>query len=624
MKKLYLLFAGLFAFMTLQAQWVNDPANNTFIANTSADAGEIYLATNPTTGDTYVQWCQFFSNGWSPTLQRLNFEGVPQWGEDGIHIAAHEFSSMSEGLAMTTTTDGGVVSCFADYGGNTYAVKINADGTFAWGEQGEQLFGGLGFSRAEVIATDDGGIWALGFDYQNLYLQYINNTASPVVTISDEGGYRCMYGQLTLSNDNRVFVTYEKCGNGFYTDKEIFVAGYNPDGTQFCPETKLMSSQTFQVTYLHYAISDGMGGGYVYLWHPGIGGAFNTYVFHFDQSGSTTIGLNGAPIHPGDPNYYYFEASATVDPVSHDLLVVFRQTDALYEAQNQIYINRITPLGERVWKEGLLVLDNGTTPCGGLNIDAFEYGDGFAVTYFKGISQTGGSQATVEAQGFDMDGNALWSTQLCSSTYNKTGCENTTGFHDGQNIIAWVNSTDAVTGGGPGGLYGQNIGQNGEMGEVTPPTPPVPCYPPTNFGGEYTYSNGMFGILLSWDAPETTPLYYNLYINEFKDIIQIEPELNTYFIALEPDDYVVKLTAVYEHGESAFAATESGENYLFITVTNAPEYQEEELVTITKVFTLTGQQLRNVTPDALSPGVYILQGFDPKGNLINKKTYIKK
>ena len=71
-----------------------------------------------------------------------------------------------------------------------------------------------------------------------------------------------MYGQLTLSNEDRVFVTYGKCGNGFYTDKEIYVAGYNTDGTQFSAETKLMSSRTFQVTYLHHAISDGMGGGY--------------------------------------------------------------------------------------------------------------------------------------------------------------------------------------------------------------------------------------------------------------------------------------------------------------------------------------------------------------------------
>ena len=146
----------------IQAQWVNDPQNNTFIANTSADAGEIYLSTDEVSGDTYVQWSQSSSNGWSPTLQRLNYNGVPQWGDDGIHINGHTFASWSQGIAMTATNDGGVVSCFSNEAENSYAVRINADGTFPWGEQGVLLFNGNGGSRTEVIAGTDGGVWALG------------------------------------------------------------------------------------------------------------------------------------------------------------------------------------------------------------------------------------------------------------------------------------------------------------------------------------------------------------------------------------------------------------------------------------------------------------------------------
>ena len=117
MKKLGLFLAGLFAFTALHAQWVDDPATNTFLANCGNDDGELYMATNPNTGDTYIQWEGFGTNGWSPTLQRISFEGVPQWGDDGIHIGGHEFSSMSEGVAMTTTADGCVVRCFATYDG---------------------------------------------------------------------------------------------------------------------------------------------------------------------------------------------------------------------------------------------------------------------------------------------------------------------------------------------------------------------------------------------------------------------------------------------------------------------------------------------------------------------------
>ena len=615
MKKFYILIIALAFIINAKAQWTDDPATNTLLANTSADAGEIHLAYNSNTGDTYLQWCSFVGgNGWSPTLQRLNFAGEPQWGENGIHIAGHEFSSYSEGVAMTTTTDGGVVSCFAVYEGYTYAIKINPDGTFPWGEQGVQLFGGLGFSRAEIIATDDDGVWALGFDYQNLYLQYLNVATGPVITISDPGGYRCMYGQLTLSYDNRVFVTYEKCGNGLYTDKEIFVAGYNTDGTQFSPETKLMSSQTFQVTYLHHAISDGMGGGYVYIWHPGIGDAFDTYVFHFDQYGASTIGTLGTPVHTNDPAYYYIDANATVDPVSHDIIIGYRQTDAEYEAYHQLYVNRITPWGERVWGEGILVLDNGTAPFAKIRVDAFEYGDGFSVIYIKGQIQTSDA-STVEAHGFDMNGNVLWNTQICSNTYGKTGCDNTTGFHSGQNIFTWVNSNN-------GGLYGQNIGQHGEMGEVTPPTPPTPCYPPTDFQGEsyYNPATGATAAVLSWTAPETTPLHYNLYYEGLKGVIEVEPEYTSYYYELEPGDYIFKLTAWYEDCESDFALTASGDNYLLIEVTlSIPENEYEEIVDVIEVYNINGQRVNTSNINELNQGIFIVKGMTQSGKTVIQK-----
>lgn len=614
MKKFYILILALTTFITMQAQWVNDPENNTFIANTSTDAGEIYLSTNHTSGDTYVQWSQFSTNNWSPTLQRLNAAGEPQWGNDGIHIGGHEFSSYSQGVAMTATSDGAVVSCFANYDGYTYAVKINADGTFAWGEEGILLFGGQGFSRTEVTPGNDGGFWALGSDQQNLFLQYINadGTTNPMATISDQGGQVCVFGQLTLSNDNNVFVTYEKLGSGFYTDKEVFVAGYAKDGTQTSPETLLMASQTFQSTYIHYAISDGMGGGYVYIWHPGIGNSFNTYVFHFDHNGLSTIhSTDGVPVHTGDPNYLYINAYATVDPISHDLIITYIETDSQYQSECKIYVNRITLTGERVWNEGILVLDNGTTPCGYVRVDAFEYGDGFSVTYHKGISMTS-PESTVEAHGFDMNGTMLWTTTMSSNLYDRTGAQNSTGFHQGQNIIAWVNGSN-------GNLYGQNIGQNGEMGEVTPPTPPTPCIAPTNLDGTYYYSETMFGAMISWDAPETLPLHYNLYCDNTKEVIEIDAEYTSYFQEMEIGDYIFKLTAVYENCESDFALTANGDDYLLIEVTSVPENEYEEIVNITAVYNINGQTVNSNNINELSQGIYIIKGITQSGKTVVRK-----
>ncbi len=615
MKKTVLFFAGLFAFSALQAQWVDDPATNTFLANCGNDDGELYMATNPNSGDTYIQWEGFGTNGWSPTLQRISFEGVPQWGDDGIHIGGHEFSSMSEGVAMITTTDGCVVSCFATYDGFSYAVKIDPDGNFVWGEQGLQLFGGLGFSRTELTAGDDGGFWALGFDYQNLYLQYVgaDGTLGPTTTISDSGGYNCMFGQITLSLNNYVFLTYERLGSGFYTNKEIYLVGFDTNGVQISPDVLLMSEQAFQSTYIHYVVPDGLGGGYAYIWHPGIGEVFNVYVFHYDETGASTIDdTNGISVHSADPMNFYGGANGTVDPVSHDLIIAYEQTDAATQSQSRIYMNRITPSGERVWGEGILVADNIGQTYSDIKVDAFEDGSGFSVIYAKS-SPSNSYFTTIEAMGFDMDGNQLWAKTLCSNVYRRTVCDNTPGFVMGQNIVTWVNCID-------GGIY--------TLGPIEPPV--ISCLAPENFEGEYVYfmEDQQFGVILNWEAPETLPLRYNLYRSDFSTkeeiIIEVAGDATSYNDESGVGQYKYQLTAVYENCESDFALTPEGEDFVLIEVTGLQENTDEEIVTILRIFHASGQTINSKTLEGLNTGVYIIQGVTKEGNWASKKIMIEK
>jgi len=622
MKKNLLFLAGLFAFTALHAQWVDDPATNTFIANCANDDGELYTATNPNTGDTYIQWEGFGANGWSPHLQRINFEGVPQWGDDGIHISGLEFASYSEGVSMTTTADGGVVSCFADYDGYTYAVKINADGTFAWGEQGLRLFDGHGFSRTELVAGTDGGFWALGADYDNSYLQYVNadGTLNPYATISADG-YKCMFGQITLSLSNFVFLTYERLGTGFYTNKDIYLVGYDTNGVQVTPNVLLMSEQSFQSTYIHYVIPDGLGGGYAYIWHPGIGEAFNVYVFHYDASGASTINdTNGIPVHSPDLTHFYGAANGTVDPITHDIIIGYEQVDAATQSQSTIYVNRITATGERVWGEGILVADYTGQTYSDIMVDAFEDGSGFSVIYAKS-SPSNPYFTTIEAIGMDMDGNQLWTRTLCSNTYRRTMCDNSTGFCMGQNIVAWVNCLN-------GGIYAQNIGPDGTIGIIEPPV--ITCLAPENFEGEYIYNmeEEQFGVMLKWDAPETQPLHYNLYRSDFSTkeeiIIEVAGDATSYYDESGVGQYKYQLTAVYENCESEFALTPNGEDYVIIYVTGIQENTMDEIDAIVRIYNANGQCLNAKTTDELSTGIYILQGLTKDGRLVSKKIVVEK
>lgn len=607
--------------MGAQAQWTDNHESNNKIASTSPTAGEMYLATNENTGDTYIQWCAGATNGWSPFIQRLNQEGKPQWGETGLHIDGFSFSSSGEGIAMITTTDGSVVSCFADYEGYSYAVKIDPDGNFVWGEQGVQLFNGMGFSRTELVAGTDGGFWALGSDYNNSYLQYVNadGTLNPTNTISSPG-WKCIFGQLTLSNDNNVFLTYERLGNGFFTEKNIHLIGFRTDGTQFSQDIELMATQSFQSTYIHHVVPDGLGGGYVYIWHSGMEN-FNTYVFHFDAEGNSTIdNPNGVSVHSDDPANFYLDAYATVDPISHDLIIAYQQTDSYSQSESNIFVNRITPNGERVWDEGICVYSSSDYNVSDLTVDAFADGSGFAVIYVRGLQFD--NTTIIEAAGYKMNGQFIWSTVMSSVYTPRTFCRNSTGFHHWQNIVAWTNTSEN------GGIYGQNIQPDGIMGIAVEP---IGCPGPENFQGEYQYDMDAedFGVRLFWDDPIDPVEYYKITRTDLSNNEETEIELlggiHEYYDPSGIGSYKYQLRALYadiDCGYSMPATTPTGEDHVIVEVTEVQEHAQEAIVTVLKVYTMTGQLIRNVNREELSTGVYILQGLTQNGKLINQKVYI--
>ena len=611
MKKLFILILALASLVTLKAQWVDDPTGNTFIANCNHNAAEVYVSTDISTGDTYVQWHYQGENGWSPWLQRLDADGVPQWPADGIHVTTPDFATWSPGYSMTAV-EGGVVTVFRTLGPHHWAVKINADGTFPWGEHGIMLFNGEGGGRSEVLAGDDGGVWALGTDMDSTFLQYINldSTLRNSVTIKDPAK-KCTNGILVPAEDG-VFVVYAKQTIQGYSNyvKEIYVAGYNKDGQMVFPETLLLGQQTVGMSYVHYAIPDNQGGGYVYQFHNGIGGVYNTYVTHFDKSGTPTISEpNGIPVHSPDYNHFYTNAYATVDPLSNDLIIAYLQKDAGSQSQHRIYVNRITESGESPWGDGILVADYTGLSYSDILVDAINAVDGFVVTYST-------SQGTVEAAGYDSDGNLQWSTTMSSTHYNKTISDNTTGFHDGQNIVAWINSQD-------GAVYGQNIGWDGTIGEVTPPTP-LPCDPPTNFEGQGEYHQETLStwVTLTWTAPETLPLHYNLYWGDNnREIIEVDAESTSYSAEELPylENYF-RLTAVYEHCESEYALTPNGDDYiLIIDEDSVPEIDNEAIVNITRIYNIKGQPVNTKDVNELTPGIYAIVGTTDSGKTLVKK-----
>ena len=622
MKKFHILIITLAFVFVAKAQWVDDPEQNTFIANCESSAGEVRVVTN-VYGDegVFVQWTSMSENGWSQKLQYLDYNGVPQWGNDGVHITTPNLATWSPGYAIEALTDGSVVTMNRNADAHHYVVKINEDGSTPWGTDGMMLFNGAGGGRSELLAGDDGGFWALGTDMDISYLQYVNadGTLRDMATIADFER-KCTNGKLIRSNDDGVFVVYAKQSIQGYSNyvKEIYVAKYNKDGELTMPATLLFGQQTVGMSYIHYAISDGMGGAYVYQYHNGIGGVYNVYVTHFDQNGQPTISnSNGVAVHAPDPSHYYTSAYATID-YAQRLILAYRQTDAESQTQDRVYLNCITETGDVLWGDGIVAADYTGIRYSDISVDCFDFNTGFCLIY-------GTSTNTIEAIGYDEDASEIWRTTMSTSSYNKTIAENTTGYHSCQNVVVWVNSQN-------GGLYGQNIGEQGEMGDINQPSPPpVPCcFAPENLQGscQYNEETDSYGAMLTWE-PGFNLIHYNLYrqnlADETTEIIEIDAEATSYFDEPAPGTYKYQLTAQFTDFESEFAMTPDGEDYLIIEILDSesvPEVEFEEIVDIIAIYNINGQILNHKNIKNLNNGIYIIQGLTANGKPATKKIVV--
>ena len=534
MRKLSLLFMAMVTSFALQAQWTDDPVTNTFIANASpvdsVIVGEIHVLTDAETGDSYVQWTSggmYATNGHAPALQRITPDGTPQWGENGLRFNQFNFLSWSAGDVFTITPDHDVISCFSTADTVTIALRFHPDGTYAWGEQGVLLFDGICGSRAEILAGNDGGAWALGTDLYNLYLQYIeaDGTLNPIITIEKYNDtIRSTYGKLVLANDNSVFLTYEQVyvypGESSLSGiVDIHLTGYTKDGTQTVPDTKLLGKVNNIVTYTHEVVPDGLGGAYVYI---EVGDSElhefnNIHVCHYDANGNNTISDTlGVTVHTPEQEHLYVDPYASVDPVSHDLLITYLQKN-ISQHEPKVFVNRITATGERVWDEGVLVFDNQGNPLSIPMVSAFEDGSGFSIIYYKGDDILS-PNTTIEAIGMDMNCNVLWQTTMSSTLYRRDYTKSIQGFTNGQNVYIWGDHHTGI-------LYGQNLGVDGSMGQ---------------------------GL----------------------DVEEI--------------------------------------------------FEDEEIVTIVKVFNVNGQVMQCNDLNELNTGVYIIQGETESGKIVNKKVVLTK
>jgi hypothetical protein len=104
------------------------------------------------------------------------------------------------------------------------------------------------------------------------------------------------------------------------------------------------------------------------------------------------------------------------------------------------------------------------------------------------------------------------------------------------------------------------------------------CLPPTNFNGEYLWTNEGFGTKLTWDY-EGEPQSFKVYRSEdgvdYEVIATVDKTEHEYFDAADAGDYYYKVTAFRSYCESTPAWVNENLDYVYVAVTSVSENGEE-------------------------------------------------
>jgi hypothetical protein len=158
-------------------------------------------------------------------IQRLNKFGQELWQTGGL-ILAQGPSVGSEQITLTSDGNFVVIWIAADYPGNLYAQKLNANGGKMWGDSGITVCSvPLTQYFPQVVAAADGGVVVVWMDFRSgfssdIYAQRINSSGQRLWQA--EGApvavYQCYqnFPKIAHARNNRFVVVWEDCRNFYF------------------------------------------------------------------------------------------------------------------------------------------------------------------------------------------------------------------------------------------------------------------------------------------------------------------------------------------------------------------------------------------------------------------------
>lgn len=471
MRKIILSFAiALICFISVSAQWTDDPLTNSIVNNLSGSQAVPHIAYDET-GNFYIGFYSNKTGNYNIRLQYYTFDGVAQWDASGLLVSDHSQYSWITDWDLTTDNNGNCVMAFNDArNGNAdvFAYAISPSGEFLWGDDGIQLSNDPNneFVPSISVTSDNNTIvvWQQPTDtYRVVAMQKITPEgelswgASGKTLHSSEYSYG-MPRVLGVEGDNYLMAFYKEIGNFPSFTRSIYVQKFDGSGTPVWFENVLASNSNGINPHNNFTIASDESNGIIIAWMDdrdsdmNIDGAVQRVL----ADGSINWPVNGSEVSIQN-NYSHQNVQIFGVTNADEVLVGWSKKNA---DQNQTAIagQKFSATGELMWttagKEFIPMSSNISGIAGGSVFN----GDQSLFVYEKYVS--GVSYSHINAFAVDKSGGFVWSpsiTLMAGRTTSKVHIDISALLNE-QLIVVWEEA-DASD------IYMQNIFTDGTMGE---------------------------------------------------------------------------------------------------------------------------------------------------------------
>lgn len=463
------LFIALLLPSLLFGQWSADSTQNLMICDLTGE--QVLPKIVPTSdGGCFISWFDTRSGSYCVYLQRLDYQGVPQLGEDGVLVSDQPQMSWIVDYSMAVDGSDNAVLAFSDERNGSGELdvsvyKVSSTGEFLWGEEGICLSNPSvpGFEPNPVVTVTDQGncvfAWGKSEDTDYLVFQKLSPSGEKLwgdngIVFSSASADLSSPGIVASGQDSVIVLWKSSTGSYPMTVTHLYADMLDVNGEGTWSDSPVLVYNTGAITPWTFPgiIGDGSDGAVCFWYDSPTVNSFDVWVQHLDSQGTNLFPFNGAQASTFSADRLHMSPSAVINS-SGDCFAFWVESNANQNMYG-VYGQKFSATGDRLWTDsGLELLPLGSEQTA--FVDAQVAGDGIFVSYLINSSNT-----SLKVLKLSFDGTVLWGPVSISagSLGGKDDPVVCPGY-DGGAYYTWADFR------GDGGVYAQNIQADGTMGQ---------------------------------------------------------------------------------------------------------------------------------------------------------------